>query len=128
MKRIFCLISALLLSFPLLLQAGPFMSSGGGVALQDSDGSSGGSAHTLKLSTGDWSVTGGVATLPSDNETLINRLIDTWGDAADIDGGTIDGTVIGGPTPIWYAWWTDNETTETEGKWYCFNGVEVTEP
>lgn len=33
-----------------------------------------------------------------------------------------------GPTPIWYAWWTGNETTSTEGKWYCFNGVEVTEP
>ena len=60
------------------LYAIPFATSKG-VLLQDSDGSSGGSAHTLKLSTGDWSVTGGVATLPtgaSDNETLINRLID----------------------------------------------------
>jgi len=48
-----------------------------GVLLQDSDGSSGGYATTLKLPSGDWSVTGGVATVPtySDNETLINRLI-----------------------------------------------------
>jgi len=34
-----------------------------GVLLQDSDGSSGGYATTLKLSSGDWSVTGGVATV-----------------------------------------------------------------
>lgn len=32
-----------------------------GVLLQDSDGSSGGYAHSLKLPSGDWSVTGGVA-------------------------------------------------------------------
>lgn len=31
-----------------------------------------------------------------------------------------------GPTPIWYQWWTGNETKE--GTWRCFNGVEVTEP
>jgi len=90
MKRIFCLISALLLSFPLLLQAGPFMSSGGGVALQDSDGSSGGYATTLKLSTGDWSVTGGVAT------------VTVFGDAITV-ADTNDTTAYVGflTTPFW---------------------------
>jgi len=51
-------------------------------------------------------VTGGVATVPtySDNETLINRLIDTWGDAADTDNKTIQAPRLGGTGQDSSAW------------------------
>ena len=48
-------------------------------------------------------------------------------DCEDCNWWSDNGTdqLSSGPTPIWYAWWTDNETTSTEGKWYCFNGVTL---
>ena len=75
---------------------------------------------------------GGTFSQRPDWRTLGNAYMATFlcTDCEDCNWWSDNGTVrlSTGPTPIWYAWWTDNETTSTEGKWYCFNGVEVTEP
>ena len=75
---------------------------------------------------------GGTFSQRPDWTTLENGYMATFlcTDCEDCNWWSDDGTVrlSTGPTPIWYAWWTGNETTSTEGKWYCFNGVEVTEP